>query len=357
MTRQERKALGERLWAGRDLIADRVNEEFFQRYPSWRQRYGQKGVEHGREDARFHIDFLRGALEADSVVAIEDYVRWTSNVLNARGIAPRYLAENLQQIANATRDLLNEAEQAQVEAFIRAGIRILSQTETASPTALARAEPKLDLTCRLFTQAILLGQRKAAVNLAIEAIEKGAAPLDVYIDVLQEAMFEVGRLWEKNKITVAEEHMATAITQYVIGQLYPHIERAATAKGRIVVTGVQGELHHIGPNIVADVLEARGWDVQFLGTNLPHADILRVIEKHHAEVVGISVTMLFNIPQLIRLIESLDRAFGPDRVRVIVGGGAFRNQPDLWKQVGAQGFAHDARQATTLVERWTNATA
>jgi MerR family transcriptional regulator, light-induced transcriptional regulator len=157
MTRNERRALGEKLWAGRDRVADRVNEEFFQRYPSRRERYGQKGVEHGREDARFHIDFLRGALEADSIVAIEDYVRWTSNVLNARGIAPRYLAENLQQIANATRDLLTEAEQTQVEAFIRAGIGVLSQTEIANPTAVAPAEPKLDLTCRLFTQAILLG--------------------------------------------------------------------------------------------------------------------------------------------------------------------------------------------------------
>jgi len=63
------------------------------------------------------------------------------------------------------------------------------------------------------------------------------------------------------------------------------------------LTGVQDELHHVGGNIVADVLEASGWDVRFLGTNMPREAILRVIGQQRADVVGISVTMLFNIPQ------------------------------------------------------------
>jgi methanogenic corrinoid protein MtbC1 len=118
-----------------------------------------------------------------------------------------------------------------------------------------------------------------------------------------------------------------------------------------VVTGVEGELHHIGANIVADVLEARGWDVRFLGTNMPRNGILRVIEQQRADVVGISVTMVFNIPQLISLIDEINRAFGRERVRVIVGGAAFRAARTLWKETGAHGFANDAREAAALVER------
>src|SRR3954471_12549838 len=184
----------------------------------------------------------------------------------------------------------------------------------------------------------------------MQAIENGVPLLDVYVDVFQEALFEVGRRWEENTITVSEEHMATAISQYLLAQLYPRIAWAGAIKGRIVVTGVQGELHHVGANIVADVLEGNGWDVRFLGTNLPQAGILRVIEEHGAEIVGISVTLLSNIPQLISLVEATDKAFGREHVRIMVGGGAFRGKPNLWKEVGAHGYAGDARQVLGVID-------
>jgi methanogenic corrinoid protein MtbC1 len=205
------------------------------------------------------------------------------------------------------------------------------------------------LTCRLLTRALVQGQRKAALSLVNEALNNGAPLLDVYVDVLQAAQFEIGRLWETNVITVAQEHMATAITQYVMAQLYPRTGRPVTPKGNIIVTGVEGEYHHIGPNIIADVLEADGWDVRFLGANVPHSGILRLIEEHQASIAGISVTMLSNIPQLIRLLESIDHTFGKSKVRTLVGGAGFRSNPELWKEIGADGFAADARHALSVV--------
>jgi MerR family transcriptional regulator, light-induced transcriptional regulator len=350
MTFRERRSLGEKLGSHRNRLAAQVNDEFFQRHPDWRERYGEKGVQHGFEDACFHIDFLRGAIEAGSTEEFKEYVRWTEKVLGARGITVEYLAENLRQIGDAARAKLSAAESAYVDGFIDAANKDhghLKTTEGSDPT---HDLPALAVTRRLFTQAILLGQRKAAETVVMQAIENGVPLLDVYVDVLQEALFEVGRRWEENMITVAEEHMATAITQYLLAQLYPRIAWAGAIKGRIVVTGVQGELHHVGANIVADVLEANGWDVRFLGTNLPHAGILRVIEEHGADIVGISVTVLSNIPQLISLVEATDRAFGRDHVRIMVGGSAFRSKPQLWKEVGAHGFARDARQLLGVID-------
>ncbi len=73
----------------------------------------------------------------------------------------------------------------------------------------------------------------------------------------------------------------------------------------MVLTGVQGEMHQVGANMVADVLEFHGWEVRFLGTNLPQAGILRVVEEQRPDVVGISATMLFNLPRVRELIESI----------------------------------------------------
>jgi MerR family transcriptional regulator, light-induced transcriptional regulator len=346
MNRRERRALGEKLRAGRSTIAESVNEEFFRRHPDWRERYGQKGVEHGREDACFHIDFLRGAVEADSVASFQDYASWTAGMLSARGIAAEFLAENLRQVGDAARTLLSPAEQEHLESYVRVGIAAACQAQREGPR-------ELELTCRLYTEAILRGERRGATAIAMEAIENGTSLLDVYVDILQAAQFEVGRRWETNRITVAEEHMATAITQYVIAQLYSRIERTEALKGRMVLAGVQGELHQVGSNIIADALEANGWDVRFLGTNMPHAGILRAVEEHRAGILGISVCMLLHIPQLITLIESAERAFGRNTVRVIVGGGAFHRAPDLWKEVGAHGFGRDARHALEVIETLT----
>jgi methanogenic corrinoid protein MtbC1 len=330
-----------------------VNGEFFNRHPDWRNRYGDRGVERGREDVCFHIDFLRGAIEADSATPFEDYVCWAARLLGARRIAPDFLAENLRQIADTSVDLLDATEQAQVRGVISAGIGALARAGAASQAAGPEWLPEFESVRRLFTQAILLGHRKAALAIVMDAVGQGTAIVDVYVDILQAALFEVGSRWEENRITVAEEHMATAIVQYVIAQIYDHIERPVNVKGRAVITGVQGELHHIGANIVADVLEASGWDVRFLGTNMPREGILRVIEQQQAAVVGISVTMLFNIPQLIGLIDAVNRAFGRESVRVIVGGAAFRASRALWKETGAHGFANDAREVAALVEHLT----
>jgi methanogenic corrinoid protein MtbC1 len=344
-----RRTLAERLRAARDTLATRVNHEFFLRHPDWLARYGDRGVQHGFEDDCFHIDFLLGAIQIDSLAVFEDYVRWASEVLSARGIEPHYLVESLQEVGNACQTALTAQEHEHVESFIRAGAAIVEKLPARAEGGMKERTGELTLVCRLFTRAILQGQRKAAAGLVMEEIEKGAPLLDIYLDVLEAAQVEVGRLWETNVISVAEEHMATAITQYVIAQIYPRIKREDAIKGRVIITGVEGELHQIGPNIVADVLEASGWDVRFLGTNMPHPGILRAIEKHKADVVGISVMMLFNVPQSISLIDSIDRAFGREHVRVVIGGGAFRSRPDIWKETGAQGFAHDARQALAMM--------
>jgi methanogenic corrinoid protein MtbC1 len=160
-------------------------------------------------------------------------------------------------------------------------------------------------------------------------------------------MYEVGRRWESNRITVAQEHMATAITQHVIAHLYPLIPPAQSQKGKMVITGVEGEMHQVGPNIVADVLESSGWDVRFLGTNTPAASVLQAVEDHRADVLGISATMLFNIPN-VRRLSAEARAIRGRNLRVILGGSAFRSTPELYKELGAVGVALDVRAAVRL---------
>ena len=170
---------------------------------------------------------------------------------------------------------------------------------------------------------ILAGKRKTSLEMIMDAYRGGYPIPGIYMDIFQETLYEIGRLWESNRITVADEHMGTAITQYVMSNLYQHLEMSDEQRGRLVMTGVQGELHQVGANMVADVLEADGWDVLFLGTNVPAEGVLQSIRQHGADLFGISSTMLFNLPKVIQLVEAVRNEFG-NSVRIMLGGGAFR---------------------------------
>jgi MerR family transcriptional regulator, light-induced transcriptional regulator len=353
MTLSMRSGVAEKLRRAKQTIAEDVTEEFLRRHPDWLERYGERARTYGIEDAIFHVEFLAGAIEGGPPAGFADYARWTAGMLAARKIEPRFLAENLEQVGAAARRVVSEDEHQLVQRFVRAGASAAAETPDR-PDTLA-SESGLALTQSLFLRAILQGQRRAAANVALEALSAGHSLQDIYVDVFQESLYEVGRRWETNQITVAEEHMATAIVQYVLAQVYERMEAPSAERGRVVLTGVQGEQHQVGANMVADALEADGWDVRFLGANVPHPTILKAIEDHDADVVGISATMLFNVPQVVRLVNDVRSRMGAERPRIILGGAAFRSAPELWKELGADGFAPDVRTAVDLARQWSAA--
>ncbi len=197
----------------------------------------------------------------------------------------------------------------------------------------------------LYLQALLAGDRQAALGVALRAVEEGMDVRDVYVENLQESLYEVGRRWESNQISVAAEHLATAITQLVIARLYEFLPRPVATRGRVVLTGVEGELHQVGGHMVADGLESDGWDVRFLGTDVPAPDVLTAISEYRPEVLGISCTMLQNLPKVAFLIGAVRASFGTSAPRVVVGGRAFREAPAKAAEVGADDWAPDMRAA------------
>lgn len=199
-----------------------------------------------------------------------------------------------------------------------------------------------------YLKEILAGRRRTALEMIMNAYHSGYSIPGIYMDVFQEALYEIGRLWETNRITVADEHLGTAITQYVMSNLYQHLEPSEELRGRMVITGVQGELHQVGANMVSDILESEGWAVMFLGTNVPPEGVIHSIRKHGANLFGISSTMFFNIPKVIQLVEAVRREFGEQSPRIMLGGGAFRMLPELPGELDGCIVALNLREALDL---------
>jgi len=342
MSLPDRLQLGRSLREDRDDLARRLTAEWFEDHPEFEPAHPPLARQRTREDFSFLVDFLAAAIEADSDAAFSDMVAWTARVLEARSVPRAVLADSLRRIERALATQLPEESLAAVRPVLAAG-----QVVIAAPLAQT-GESELGIAASVYLQAVLQGDRRAALSVATEALRDGVSVADVYLEILQGALYEVGRRWEGNRITVADEHLATVITQWVLAQLYEKLEIPAAHRGRVVVTGIEGEQHQVGANMVADMLEADGWNVRFLGANVPRAAVLTSVEEHRADVLGISTTMLLHLSQVEQLVRGARERFGSD-LRIVVGGAAFRFNPQVARELGADAYAPDLKSAVTTL--------
>ena len=129
------------------------------------------------------------------------------------------------------------------------------------------------------------GDRHSAGKLIIEAVDNGISVKDIYLHVFQSSLYEVGRLWQENKITVAQEHYITAATQLIMSQLYPYISNNEKTGKVLVATSVSRELHEVGVRMVADFFEMDGWKTYYLGANTPTESVIQTIKSKKANLI------------------------------------------------------------------------
>ena len=199
--------------------------------------------------------------------------------------------------------------------------------------------------------ALLDGDRHRASRMILDAVSSGAQVAAIYQHVFQPALYEIGRLWQMNAISVAQEHYSTAATQLVMSQLYPQICASEKGAGTLVATCVAGDLHEIGLRMVADVFEMDGWHTYYLGANMPPHDVVGVVVQRRADVLAISATMAPDLRHVRELIRQVRAHPVCHDVFILVGGHPFHATPDLWRAVGADGSAPTAQQATVLARR------
>jgi len=207
----------------------------------------------------------------------------------------------------------------------------------------AAGQRDLDGVRRRYLEELLTPDARVAWAVIVEALDDGVAPVRIYLEVLTPAMIEIGRLWETAQIGVAQEHLATQITQTVLARLAPSLEDAAAAfagdRRRAIVSGTPGELHSIGARMVADFLEASGWDVLLLGGDVPVEEIAKLSAERTPDVVALSTSLSFNLLAAGRVFARLRELADPPLL--IAGGRAYEGRPDRALLAGADLFASD----------------
>ena len=207
------------------------------------------------------------------------------------------------------------------------------------------ARDEYDFLAREYLELLLKADRNQAGNLIQQAIQNWATVRDIYLRVFQPVQYEIGRLWQLNKISIAHEHFCTASTQFIMSQIYPYI--MSTQKNGYSMVGccVSGELHELGMRMVTDFFELEGWKTIFIGSSTPHKDICQGVLDWKADLLCISVTMNYNVNLVRELIQEVRATPKLDQCKVLVGGYPLTRDRELWKRLGADGTAVDAQQA------------
>ncbi|MFW6286362.1 MAG: cobalamin B12-binding domain-containing protein [Candidatus Sumerlaeota bacterium] len=172
-----------------------------------------------------------------------------------------------------------------------------------------------------YLEALLNGDRRHCASIVDELIAARVDIRGVYTRLFKGTLYEVGSMWEHNQISVAVEHVATGITESLMVKFYPQIFQAEQQYGKAVIACVASEYHQLGAKMVADIMELRGWQTLFLGANTPADDLLQLVNKEGPQIIGLSLSIYFNLPQLEQLLTELSES--APHSHILVGGQAF----------------------------------
>ena len=202
--------------------------------------------------------------------------------------------------------------------------------------------------------AVLEGDAKgcqAGVNAALAA---GIAPETILKEGLIAAMGEVGRLFEENEYFVPEMLVSARAMQGGLAILKPHLAAGGTTPaGKVVVGTVKGDLHDIGKNLVAMMLEGSGFEIVDLGTDVTPEKFVKAVQEHKPQaggplVIGMSALLTTTMPSMSNTIKALQEAGLRDQVKVMIGGAPVTD--GFAKQIGADGYSPDASSAVRLAK-------
>lgn len=171
---------------------------------------------------------------------------------------------------------------------------------------------------RSYQRAVLQSDAAASLFAVDEALRRGAQAVDVYSSLLIPAQVNVGILWKNGGLSVAQEHLATQLALRALERVRSALPRRRALGARAIVAGVEGDPHEMGARMFADLLHLDGWDVDFLGADLPAKDLVDFSLQRSPRIVALSLTMREHANSLRRTLKAL-RAAG-SRVPVLAGG-------------------------------------
>lgn len=177
----------------------------------------------------------------------------------------------------------------------------------------------MTIQARELAELFLAGEDEKAMDAVLEYLENHSHD-ELYHDLLTPAMYLIGDWWQENIISVADEHLATAICDFVVSAAELKRKPAHGIQRKVMVLGPEGEDHYIGLKMVSSLFKEHGWQVQYMGPNLPLDAALDSAKRWQPDVIAMSAALAYRLPVLKVYSEAFQELdFNPS---IIIGGRA-----------------------------------
>lgn len=347
---EKNDSLTKKLVELKSILPAVILADHFKLRPDMEQQYSQHQKENFQKDVAWILLFLSEAVWAGQPVLFDEFVSWLKTFLTSVRVPMKDVAESFELIKIRLNEVCNKEENEMINPFLTKAINTLISEEQA--ISLPAMDNHLTPLAQNYLDYLLKGDRRAALSLIQEEVKGGNSVKEMYVQVFQPVQYEIGRLWQTNKISVAQEHFCTGATQLVMSQLYPYMFTGEKKNNKLVATCVPGELHEMGARMVTDFFEMNGWDTYYLGANMPAESVVRYLVEIKPQCLAISATMTYHVSAVQEMIRKIRS--NPDvssKLVILVGGYPFKVAEGLWMSVGADGYAPSATDAIEMANK------
>ena len=211
------------------------------------------------------------------------------------------------------------------------------------PTDATPQELALQVCSSQFLLGLLSGEEERVDGIVNQMLEKRVSLQDIYVRVFQPALNEIGSQYEEGRVDEAQEHLATEITERAMSRVSQFYSPVIRANRKATLGCVAGNWHSLGLRMIGDALKQLGWEVVFLGANVPTASLVKMVETVRPHLVIISCSLDEQEEELKRALAQLQvlKSRANPSFRVVVGGHLFSSRPELQRTIAADFFPTD----------------
>jgi len=288
---------------------------------------------------------LAAAVRVDQPALFARRIAWLRRAAVARGADDLELRRALLSLKAALQRELPPHLGPAIAPAIELAVATFDEKISHEAMALDAAKPHDRIALR-YLAACLEGDPQRAIALVLQELDGGLAPADAYVHVLLTAEREIGQLWHVGDSSVAEERLVSETTRDLMALIAAKYAPVASNGRTLVAAAVASNAHDIGLRAAVELFRLAGWRCLFLGANIPAAEIARAGEIFDADLLVLNATLTTQLKPLGDAIATI-RSIAPAR-RILVGGLAFDDLPNLWKQVGADAYAASIEDAVAV---------
>ncbi len=307
---------------------------------------------------RDHANFMANVLHFNAFELLAESVAWIYQTYHTHGFSYDYFRLEVKAWMKAVAEHLEAGSAQAVNAVYlwwlshHEDLIKISHGDLTGPLA---PDPSLEQEREAFLPALLQGEYRECLRLAEQNVTSSETLVDFYLQVMQPCLYQVGILWQRGVISVAQEHLASGVVARVMAGTYARVEPMNPLKGKAVVTAAPHDSHEIGARMVADCLSLDGWEADYLGANTPQSDLLGFLAGSTPFMVAISLALPCNLMETGEIVKGIKSHPYLQDTRIMVGGSLLLAYPDLWGATGADGWAPDAKAAVALARQWWEA--